>query len=483
MYFMSSDPNKEETKGGADGSTGVCADDLTTTTFISSSTTNSNDLIFDQGFPALNTYQLGQSYQKREKGETEDENMIPNFSFVSFPSALRINKDQEENIVHDCDLTFTARTKVDSEAYSSGTTFFIPASMKPRCALEELALSIFQTYTKGLIPGKHYDVERSGAEWWTLVLDTSSQSDNEKGANSETGDCNGDDDDDDDDDEEEGDEVGMHFDADYGLEAQLPNYMLHPRVATVTYLSNKGVPTFIMNKRSPPPYDGQKSSLNGSIGKGWLSCPMLGKHIGFDGRFLHGAIGTFIPKGLLPQGKNDSNDNDERTAKRRKVGEDGGLKAIKKNDSKRITFMVNVWINHCPIDAELIDDNLCSQMKTYWENGTLNGSRLKGDSQYEEPLKWSLDNIEKPDSVFIKELKSPSKKKLDSADAITETIDSVICNREVTINFRSSQEELNDVAIAAHTCEGKSLEVRFEDKLLELRVGDPVKDSDDEDDG
>jgi hypothetical protein len=48
-----------------------------------------------------------------------------------------------------------------------------------------------------------YDAERSGAEWWTLVLDTP------------TGEAHPKDDEDDDDDEED-DEVGIHFDADYG---------------------------------------------------------------------------------------------------------------------------------------------------------------------------------------------------------------------------------------------------------------------------
>lgn len=39
-------------------------------------------------------------------------------------------------------------------------------------------------------------------------------------------------------DDEEEDQVGWHYDADYGLEDQAPGLLLHPRVATVTYLSN-----------------------------------------------------------------------------------------------------------------------------------------------------------------------------------------------------------------------------------------------------
>ena len=76
-----------------------------------------------------------------------------------------------------------------------------------------------------------------------------------------------------------------------GLEEQLPNYMLHPRVAAVTYLSDNGVPTLICDKRSPPPSDVEKKTLNGSINKAWLTHPSFGKHVAFDGRYLHGAPG------------------------------------------------------------------------------------------------------------------------------------------------------------------------------------------------
>jgi hypothetical protein len=427
---------------------------------------SSNDLVIDEGFPALNTFRVN---NKSNKGDDTNKNtdIFPKFSFASFPSALTINKEQQSNIIHDCDLTFTARTKEDSDAYSSGATFFIPASMKPRCALEDLAIKIFQTHTKGLVPGKHYDVERSGAEWWTLVLDTASSSNNDATASSN-------------DDDEEDDEVGMHFDADYGLEEQLPNYMLHPRVATVTYLSNAGVPTFIMNKKSPSPTDIEKQSLNGSIDEGWISCPMFGKHIGFDGRLLHGAIGTFLSKDSKQASSSNDND-DDRATKRRKVGEDGETKPISTDtNSQRITFMVNVWINHCPIDAEVIDDDLCSKMKTYWESDKLenNGSKLKGDSNYEKPLKWSLDNIENQNKLSTKEV-SLGKGETD----ITETIDSVICNREVTINFRSSAETLQAIARESHECEGKSLAVQFKGKALDLVVGNIAADSDSEDEG
>ena len=421
-------------------------------------TDNRNDLIIDEGFPALNTFHIDKK---------DDKDLIPEFSFASFSSALTINKEQEENILHDCNLAFTAREKGDSDAYSSGATFFAPASMEPRCALEDLALKIFKIHTKNLVPGKHYDVERSGAEWWTLVLDTASSSND--GICQDNSDV-----DEEEDDEEEDDEVGMHFDADYGLEEQLPNYMLHPRVATVTYLSSHGVPTFIMNKKSPVPSDVEKKSLNGSIDKGWLACPSMGKHIAFDGRLLHGAIGTFLSKSASTI---NNMDGEERGAKRRKVGEDGEAKECD-NISKRVTFMVNVWINHCPIDAELFDDEICSQMKTYWENEKVeaNGTKLKGDPSYKKPLELTLDGVDKRNNVYVKKVSLAK----GESESVTETIQSVICNREVTINFRSSEETLQEIADTAQNSEGKSIEVQFSEKALELEVGDLVPDSDSE---
>ena len=101
------------------------------------------------------------------------------------------------------------------------------SSMKPRCALEALAQTIFRAHVDtlsgceeeaadGAKEGEEekkllYDPERSGAEWWTLVLDTPSggarkKEDSKKSADDNGSEC-----------EEEDDEVGMHFDADYGM--------------------------------------------------------------------------------------------------------------------------------------------------------------------------------------------------------------------------------------------------------------------------
>ncbi len=117
---------------------------------------NRNDLIINEGFAALNNFILS----KGGEGSPSSEDVIPKYKFASFPSAVEIAPEEMENVLHDCELAFTARTKEDSESYSSGATFFMPGSMKPRCALENLAMDIFRAHTKDLEPGKHFDLER-----------------------------------------------------------------------------------------------------------------------------------------------------------------------------------------------------------------------------------------------------------------------------------------------------------------------------------
>jgi len=189
---------------------------------------------------------------------------------------------------------FTARDKPDGAAYSAGQTFFLPANMKPRCALEAIAMKIFQEHTKDLEPGTFIPAE-SGANWWTLVMDDEAEESNATTAipplpavaaalvtpaatAAKASEYN--------DEEDEGDdEVGLHFDADYELEEQTGNVLLHPRVATVTYLSDYGAPTMIFEQKSPPMDDMKKSTLENGIKKAWLSHPKVGKHTAFDGRY------------------------------------------------------------------------------------------------------------------------------------------------------------------------------------------------------
>ena len=58
-----------------------------------------------------------------------------------------------------------------------------------------------------------FDPTRSGAEWWTQVIDSTH------------------------------DAIGLHWDKDYALEHNDLN--VHPHVGTVTYFANEGAPTSV----------------------------------------------------------------------------------------------------------------------------------------------------------------------------------------------------------------------------------------------
>lgn len=108
-------------------------------------------------------------------------------------------------------------------------------------------------------------------------------------------------------------DVSFHWDKDYSLEDA--GVSVHPLVATVTYLSDGGAPTVVV------PHT-ESVSMGADIGGRpealYLSRPRAGKHIAFDGRFLHAA-----PAGMTTEAR----------------------------PRRRVTLLVNVWLNHVPVSA------------------------------------------------------------------------------------------------------------------------------------
>jgi len=302
---------------------------------------------------------------------------------------------------------------------------------------------------------RSYDIERSGAEWWTLILETKDSSSTTTKQEFKT------DPDEkhhpvDDDEDDEDDEIGMHFDADYGLEEQLPNYMLHPRIATITYLTDSGVPTLILNKKSPPPADLQKLSLDGNITKGWLSCPSIGKHTAFDGRFLHGA-----PAGFFPAARNSVKE-DVQSSKRRKVHDNEASYPVPGTTvTKRVTLLVNIWINHCPQDAEILDDDVCSMLTPVWSS----------EDPHPNPILWTLPNVNTSDAVPTTTVAIAKSR---AEEAGVESL--ILCNHNVVLHFRSSEKDLLSVVKDAKNTDTQSIEIDFEPGALFLEVGDELDD-------
>ncbi|KAL7488391.1 hypothetical protein ACHAW6_013975 [Cyclotella cf. meneghiniana] len=438
-----------------------------------------DDLIVDEGFAVLNNFQPEKAIDgaDNKNSDTKIVDPIPRYSFASFANALSIPLgDQRESFLKDCSLVFTARTKQDSESYSTGETFFLPCLMKPRCALEALAHTIFHAHVDGLevasangfkqssVHGDKgsllYDPERSGAEWWTLVLDAPSADEKEDTKQEEL--------DEDEEEEEEDDEVGMHFDADYGLEAQISNFMLHPRVGTITYLSDIGVPTLILDKRSPSPSDVEKKSLGGEINRAWLSHPQFGKHVAFDGRLLHGAPGKFFPAVDV------SAQVTEPKLKKAKVEEKEFTKRQDPFSGKRITFLVNIWLNHCPIDADILDEDVVSKLTTVWEDPKQ--GEMKADESFTTPFQWNLKDVSVPDELGEVVTLTAASTESDGPAGVEE--DLVICNRQITVMFGATMKSFHDASKFA-AIKG-SAEITMGHGVLTLGIGSEVN-SDDED--
>lgn len=257
---------------------------------------------------------------------------------------------------------------------------------------------------------------------------------------------------------------------------QLPTHTLHPRVATVTYFSDIGVPTLILDKRPPLPNDPEKQSLNGSINKAWLSHPRMGKHIAFDGRLLHGAPGEYLPSTSMAN-TSGQDDEYEPKAKKLKLADDNTIAM----NGKRITLLVNIWLNHCPLESEPLDDELVDKMTTPWKDDTqkeedtpcTKKGNLKGDP-IEPPFKWNVKDINAPDK--LSNIVSLSKVVSESNKVPAE---SVICNRHVDIFFGATMEDFHNASKLAANAEGGSLPIDMEDGVLTLKVGKELS-SDDE---
>ncbi len=222
----------------------------------------------------------------------------------------------ETKLHEDCRVAFTAKN-AGGGAYSSGSTFFIGALDTPRCDLERMALEVFNFHAERLgKAGKKYDVDQSGAEWWTQCIDSR-------------------------------DDIGFHWDRDYGLEEN-EGKLQYPNVATVTYLTNIGGGTLVL----PCPGTSEQTDASAGIGKKQLfrtvavSKPKKGRHLFFDGQLLHAAPGDYDGH----EGQDEESGCDEES-------EDG-------TGQMRITFLVNIWLNHVPEQSEKFPGAQIKHMNT-----------------------------------------------------------------------------------------------------------------------
>ena len=139
---------------------------------------------------------------------------------------------------------------------------------------------------------------------------------------------------------------------------------IHPHISTVTYLSHIGAPTMALNYRVNP-FTGEymlPSSNEGGPTKAedvcaYLSWPKRGKHLSFDGRYLHAAPSNLMKDGEFEkQTKLTDNDVENSTAM------DEGAKRRLLRRKRRVTFLVNCWINYKPFNVDMFPETMMDKM-------------------------------------------------------------------------------------------------------------------------
>lgn len=187
-------------------------------------------------------------------------------------------------LIQDCKVTTTDDLPL---------TFWLSAQDEPRCLLERFAKDIFMHHTKKL---KGLNSSNCGCEWWVQFRPTT----NTNRINSRS--------------QEAQEGIEFHWDKDEALR-DAAGVFVHPHLSTVTYLTDNGAPTMVFDDSMP-----DERLMDRGMKSAFVSWPRKGKHLVFDGRFLHGA-----PSNLLPK---------------------------EENIDVRVTFLVNIWLHHKPLGVE-----------------------------------------------------------------------------------------------------------------------------------
>lgn len=230
------------------------------------------------------------------------------------------------SVLKDCETAFNCRNiATKSQNYSVGATYFIKSTESAKSTLESLAQQIFHFHTNGLL----FDPDTSGAEWWTQVIDHR-------------------------------DDIGFHWDRDYGSEEE-QGLHIYPLFGTVTYLSNNGGPTLVLEKSGTPDVS---VPIIGTVKKFVASKPLFGKSIAFDGSLLHAAPSSLTSDDSDSDGTNSNSD-----------GCDDDDEEEEEGVVKRITFLVNIWINHIPTQCIRFPNKEVKKMQPFQPDLKLNFSK------------------------------------------------------------------------------------------------------------
>lgn len=206
------------------------------------------------------------------------------------------NDNMCDTLIQDCQMTTNSDLPL---------TFWLGAQDEPRCLLEKLAKDIFMYHVHNL-NASFADMNSCGCEWWIQVRPSA----NLKRINSHS--------------QEAHLGIQFHWDKDETLR-DATGVFVHPHLSTVTYLTDKGAPTIIFDDSMP-----DELLFTKEIKEAYISWPRMGKHLVFDGRFLHGA-----PSNLISEVE---------------------------SNAVRVTFLVNIWLHHKPLGVEPIPQVAINQI-------------------------------------------------------------------------------------------------------------------------
>jgi hypothetical protein len=277
---------------------------------------------------------------------------------------------------------------LDAEIADSGLlprTFWVASQGQARCSLEQLALDIFHHHTRR--NNMKYDASCSGAEWWVQIrpspkgigryammqaADVGNHQNKEKDTTDK-------------DDMVQNGGISFHWDKDEDLRLLCGGTCyVHPHWSTVTYLTEYGAPTLALNarvdnltgayvlptmNRNDSPSDTEETSRPSDqplqhqppSWQGFVCWPKVGKHFCFDGRFLHAAPPDLMEAGAfqkqqLPLELANSNDTNAVVLLKTK-------KLTRRH--RRVTFLVNIWLNYHPFNVEPFPDSMMDKMSGY----------------------------------------------------------------------------------------------------------------------
>jgi len=272
-------------------------------------------------------------------------------------------EDAMNDLLFDCEITdcgllprtFWVPATASSSSSNNGTR--TTTESHARCYLERLALDIFHHHVPSTAGNNnnnndfYYDPETSGAEWWVQLRPSPPGT----GRYSMLANDN---DDDDDDMAKSG--ISFHWDKDEDLRLMCGGSMhIHPHVSTVTYLTDLGAPTVVVSKRVDPmtgehvvPETNDDGSSQSNVVEGYVSWPERGKHLSFDGRYLHAAPSDVMEEGLFERqcSYDVTSEMDDKTKK------------VLGRKHRRVTFLVNIWLNYKPFNVNPFPETMIEKL-------------------------------------------------------------------------------------------------------------------------